>query len=207
MFFFFTSFTWWMANIHQLMQFLLTFRSYFLCTTSLWLNMFLMTIRYASSLSTLTRYIPRNCGSSVLPWHFTMCWKQKAGWVFAWWAQSNVMHADLFMMFLLWSRLNETKRFKTGGKVIFEAWNMLTVQQDLQSRSFISMCLHISFSLQFAGILAHSSSQKDREKIVSSSNFLLVLLFDPGSSHLQNIARNILLPALTRKWASVKSHS
>lgn len=48
-------------------QFLLTFRSYFLCTTSLWLNMFLMTIRYVSSLSTLTRYIPRNCGSRVLP--------------------------------------------------------------------------------------------------------------------------------------------
>lgn len=50
-----------------------TFRSYFLWTTSLWLNMFLMTIRYVSSLSTVTRYMPRNWGRSVLPWHFTIC--------------------------------------------------------------------------------------------------------------------------------------
>lgn len=55
-----------------------TLRSYFLWTVSRWLNMFLMTKRYVSSLSTVTRYMPRNWGSSVLPWHVTMCWGEKS---------------------------------------------------------------------------------------------------------------------------------
>lgn len=56
-----------------------TFRSYFLCTGRRWLNRFLMTSRYVSSLSTLTRYMPRKRGSSVCPWHCTTYWGGDTG--------------------------------------------------------------------------------------------------------------------------------
>lgn len=49
-----------------------TFKSYLRCTVRRWLNTFRVTTMYVSIPSTVSLYIPRNCGSSVLPWHSTI---------------------------------------------------------------------------------------------------------------------------------------
>lgn len=53
-----------------------TFRSYLRCTVSRWLNTFRVTTMYVSTPSTVSLYMPRNWGSSVLPWHSTINWRQ-----------------------------------------------------------------------------------------------------------------------------------
>lgn len=50
----------------------LTFKSYFLYTDKRWLNTFLVTITYISTPSTLSRYMPKNWGRRVTPWHSTI---------------------------------------------------------------------------------------------------------------------------------------
>lgn len=49
-----------------------TFRSYLRCTVRRWLNTFRVTTMYVSTPSTVSLYMPRNWGSSVLPWHSTI---------------------------------------------------------------------------------------------------------------------------------------
>ncbi len=112
----------------------LTFRSYFLCTTSLWLNMFLITIRYVSSLSTLTRYIPRNCGSRVLPWHFTMCCREGAAVIYT---------AHLIKWNAAQSALQQNKSIKTikrsqSEKVSLKTYQM--VKSSKESRRQLKTC-------------------------------------------------------------------
>lgn len=53
-----------------------TFRSYLRCTVRRWLNTFRVTTMYVSTPSTVSLYMPRNWGSSVLPWHSTINWRQ-----------------------------------------------------------------------------------------------------------------------------------
>lgn len=53
-----------------------TFRSYLRCTVKRWLNTFRVTTMYVSTPSTVSLYMPRNWGSSVLPWHSTINWRQ-----------------------------------------------------------------------------------------------------------------------------------
>lgn len=49
-----------------------TFKSYLRCTVRRWLNTFRVTTMYVSIPSTVSLYMPRNCGSRVLPWHSTI---------------------------------------------------------------------------------------------------------------------------------------